>query len=85
MTDEDLDTVQDEDTAVRGGGYFAAGLIIGAMVGASAALLMAPDTGKGTRRRLQRRFHHLREEAASELRDAGRAARREFRRRIRDI
>lgn len=85
MTDENLDTAQDEDTAVRGGGYFAAGLIIGALVGASAALLMAPDTGRGTRRRLQRRFHKLRDEAASELRDAGRAARREFRRRIRDI
>lgn len=85
MTDENLDTAQDEDTAVRGGGYFVAGLIVGALVGASAALLLAPDSGKGTRRKLQRRFQDIREEAASELRDAGRAARREFRRRIRDI
>lgn len=33
---------------------FAAGLLLGAVIGAGAALLMAPDSGRKTRRRIRR-------------------------------
>lgn len=81
MNDEILDTEQPDDTAGRGGGPFVAGLIVGALIGASAALLLAPDSGKVTRRRLRRRLEDLREDAADELRDAG----KKLRRRLEDI
>ena len=76
MTDEILDTDQPDDTAGRGGGLFVAGLIVGALVGASAALLLAPDPGRITRQRLKLRLHDLREDAAEELRGAGKRLRR---------
>jgi gas vesicle protein len=76
MTDEILDTEQPDDTAVRGGGVFVAGLAIGALVGAAAALLLAPDSGRITRQRLKLRLHDLREDAVDELRDGGRKLRR---------
>jgi gas vesicle protein len=76
MTDEILDTEQPDDTAVRSGGVFVAGLAIGALVGAAAALLLAPDSGKITRQRLKLRLHDLREDAVDELRDGGRKLRR---------
>lgn len=80
MTDELLDTEQPDDTAGRGGGRFVAGLIVGAIVGASAALLLAPESGRITRRRLKLRLHDLQEGAAEELRSAG----KRFRRRLGD-
>lgn len=84
MTDELLDTDHDVDSQLGRGGYFAAGLALGALVGAVAALLLAPERGEVTRRRLTRQFRDLRDDAADELREAGRSAKREFRRRVRD-
>jgi len=83
VTDEILDTDHDDDTAISRGGYFFAGLVLGAVVGATAALLLAPERGEVTRRRLARQFRELRDDAADELREAGRSARQEFRRRVR--
>lgn len=67
----------------RAGGFFA-GLLLGAVVGAGLALLLAPERGRETRRRLSRRFRALRERAADEadalgdgLRSRGRRLRRE--------
>ena len=85
MTDEILDSEQSDDTAVRGGGYFVAGLVLGALLGASTALLLAPASGRSTRRKLRHRFEELRDDAAGEIRDASRAARRELRRRVKDL
>jgi hypothetical protein len=54
-------------------GLFAAGIAIGAILGASAALLWAPGTGDETRERIGRRLRHLRgdddvwDELAAEL------------------
>jgi hypothetical protein len=62
-------------------GLFAAGIAIGAILGASAALLWAPASGDETRARISRRVRHLRgdddvwDELAAELERA--AAERE--------
>lgn len=84
MSDELLDSDHDDDSSPSRGGYFAAGLALGALVGAAAALLLAPERGEVTRRRLARQLRELRDDAADELRDVGRSARREFRRRVRE-
>jgi gas vesicle protein len=43
---------------------FVAGMVFGALIGAGAALLMAPDSGKKTRKRLGRAADDLKESAA---------------------
>lgn len=83
MADKFLDGDADHDTLARGAGLFLTGLGLGALLGAAVALLYAPDSGGGTRRRLRRRFRTLRAAAADEWHDATRTARRELRRRLR--
>jgi gas vesicle protein len=48
---------------------FLSGLICGAAIGAGAALLMAPNSGKKTRKRLHRAGEDLRENAAERWED----------------
>jgi gas vesicle protein len=66
---------------------FALGMIIGALVGAGAALLMAPSSGEDTRRLLRRKarrlsaqggeaLHHVAEDAERTARDFARRGRR---------
>jgi gas vesicle protein len=43
---------------------FVSGLICGAAIGAGVALLMAPDSGKKTRKRISRAADDLREDAS---------------------
>jgi gas vesicle protein len=43
---------------------FMAGMVCGAVIGAGVALLMAPDSGKKTRKRLGRAADDLRESAS---------------------
>ena len=43
---------------------FLAGVVCGALIGAGVALALAPDSGRKTRRRLQRAAGDLRETAA---------------------
>jgi gas vesicle protein len=50
----------EEDTQVVG---FVAGMILGAAIGAGVALLLAPEPGKKTRKRLQKAAVDLRETA----------------------
>lgn len=52
------------------GRTFAAGLILGALVGAGLALLMAPQSGAETRRTLARRARRLADEARDRYDDA---------------
>ena len=55
-----------------GGGEFFAGLLIGAILGAGAALLMAPQSGEQTRQKLQERSVELKDkavDASSQARD----------------
>lgn len=64
---------------------FAAGLVLGAILGAGLALLFAPDRGDRTRRRLTRRLRQLRENAGKGIDHAGGRTRRELLRRRRQI
>src|SRR4051794_41465470 len=54
---------------------FAAGLVVGALLGASVALLFAPERGDRTRRSVRRRLERLREGAAEGLGRGGRLTR----------
>jgi gas vesicle protein len=68
------------------GRSFAAGLVIGALVGAGMALLLAPQAGEDTRRILARRARRLADDAHDRYDDARRRVRRarELRREARD-
>jgi gas vesicle protein len=69
----------------RGAGGFAAGVLIGALIGAGLALLFAPESGGKIRRRLGRRMRRWRERARNEIDDASRLARRDLTRRRRRL
>lgn len=87
MTDEELNNQlpEDADVGLREAGGFAAGLLVGALLGAAVALLFAPDRGSRTRGRLGRRLRRLRDDAAEELEDRGGRARRDLARRRRQL
>jgi hypothetical protein len=80
--DEDEDDEEDEEDmdSDRGGfgvAGFAVGLALGAVLGASVALLMAPAAGDVTRHRLQRRLRHARHIAEEKWDDLADRARKE--------
>ena len=52
----------------RGTGGFMAGVLLGAVLGAGIALLLAPEAGHHTRRRLGRQLRTLRKDARQKLR-----------------
>ena len=64
-----------------GVGGLIAGIVIGAFIGAGVALLLAPDKGARTRRRLGQRLSSVRDEAMQHLDDATLRARRDLLRR----
>jgi gas vesicle protein len=64
----------------RGGGGFVAGILVGAVLGAGIALLLAPDRGEKTRGRLRQRMHSLREDAREGIDRAGSLTKEELRR-----
>ena len=61
---------------------FAAGIALGALLGAAVALLFAPERGRITRDKLRRRLEDAREYAEDEFDDLRKRARKEIRRRI---
>jgi gas vesicle protein len=61
-------------------GAFIAGVVLGAFLGAGVALLLAPDSGPRTRRRLGRGVRSFGDRAIEELDDATREQRRRLRR-----
>jgi len=69
-----------------GGGVrtFAAGLLIGGLIGAGIALLVAPQSGEETRRSLARRARRLAEDARERYDDVKHQVRRARERRARD-
>lgn len=89
MADEDELALEPEShnhtDEASGTGGFAAGLIVGALLGASIALMFAPDRGDRTRRALRRKLHELREEAAEGLEQAGKITRKDVLRRRRRL
>lgn len=74
-TDIDLENGREESP-----GAFIAGMVLGAVLGAGVALMLAPEPGTRTRRRLGRRVRSLGDRAREEFDDATREPRRKLRR-----
>lgn len=70
----------DEARPRRSGG-FGLGLLVGAVIGAAVALLMAPEPGRVTRRRLRDRLAAARERVGEGIEDLDDRVRHEIRRR----
>ena len=84
--EQDLEPESENHVGQRAGpGGFAAGLVVGALLGASVALMFAPERGDRTRRAVRRRLEHLRDEAAEGLGRAGRITRKDVLRRPRQL
>jgi gas vesicle protein len=81
--DEPYPVEQPEGHPVAGG--FAAGLVVGVLLGAGIALLYAPDRGSRTRSNLSRRLRRLRDEAGAELERVGGRTRRDLQRHRREL
>jgi gas vesicle protein len=81
--DEDED-IEEEEAAPSGlgAGSFAAGLAIGALVGATVALLLAPAPGRVTRKKLKRHLEDARELAEEGIDELGRKAKREIKKHV---
>jgi hypothetical protein len=77
--EEELDELEDIGTA-RGVVGFIGGLMLGALIGAGVALLLAPDRGYVTRRRIRTRFEDVRDDAKDQIDDWRGSAEREFKR-----
>jgi len=77
----------DDPTEPRGGSGlgFLIGFVVGGLVGAGTALLLAPARGDVTRRRIGRRLRRLRDQAAERVGDVRDDAERELRRARRRI
>jgi hypothetical protein len=75
--DEEDEDDMDSERGSFGVAGFAVGLALGAVLGASAALLMAPAAGDVTRHRLRRRFRHARHIAEEKWDDLADRARKE--------
>jgi len=69
-----------EETRGRIGGFIA-GLLVGALVGAGAALLLAPESGLETRRRIGRLARDTRSNAEDRVEEWGGEAKRRLGRR----
>jgi len=87
-TDESAATTEASDVEApvrrrRSKASFAAGLVLGAMVGAAVALLLAPERGTDTRRRLRKRIRSVRDGAEERWQAIEAVARRELARRRR--
>ena len=73
---------QDDDMEDAGGsGAFIAGLVLGAALGAGAALLFAPQAGDRTRRQVGRRLREIRDDAGERVEEIADKGGRELRRR----
>jgi hypothetical protein len=68
LSDEELEEVLDVES-VSGAGLFAAGLLLGLIVGAGAVWLTAPARGDVTRRRMKRKLRDLRDDARDHIED----------------
>jgi gas vesicle protein len=78
--DEGEELLEDEGWSGGSGVGFLVGFVLGALVGAGTALLLAPDRGDVTRRRIGRRVRRLREGAVDRIEEVRDGAERELRR-----
>src|SRR3954470_15560078 len=80
-SDGQIETI---DSSRRPAG-FTAGLLLGVILGAAAALLLAPEEGQKTRGRLRRRVRSMSEDAREGIDRASARTRKELRRRKRRL
>jgi YtxH-like protein len=87
--DEEIEEIEGDGEEAGGShgalGFFG-GLVLGVLLGAGTALLLAPERGKITRRRIGRRVRRLRRDAqekVGDLRDDAEHELRRVRRRLR--
>jgi gas vesicle protein len=82
--DDEDEEFEDEAAAPRGlgAGSFAAGLAIGALVGATVALLLAPAPGRVTRKKLKRHLEDAKELAEDGIDELSRKAKREIKKHV---
>jgi len=94
LQDRDEDELDDGDEVVEtteseggrsGTLSFMAGMVLGALVGAGVALLMAPDRGSVTRRRLKKFVNRMRHDAKEQVDDWRDDVKAELKRRRRQI
>jgi gas vesicle protein len=90
MNSDDLSETPSNDAGVKTASAkraagFVAGMLFGAFLGATFALMFAPDRGEKTRGRFTQRIKALREEAREGIDRAGTRTRKELRRRQRRI
>lgn len=79
--EEELDEVEIYETDSASGIVgFLGGLVLGALIGAGVALLVAPERGDVTRRRIRTRLRDAGDEAKEQLDDWRNDAERELRR-----
>ncbi len=83
LTDDDLDLDDDLEEYGGGDGFavfrgFAAGLVVGALVGAGIAILVAPERGDVLRKRIGSGLRDIHEDARGQLGDWRDDARREL-------
>lgn len=68
--DEDAPEIGVDETRGWGAAAFVGGLVVGALVGAGVALLLAPESGEATRRRVRRKLEDVRDGAREQIEDA---------------
>jgi hypothetical protein len=84
--EEELDEVEIYETESASGIVgFLGGLVLGALIGAGVALLVAPERGDVTRRRLRTRLRDAGDDAKEQLEDWRDDAERELRRHRRKL
>lgn len=81
MANEPALVDDDEVVEPRSRANFGLGLLVGMALGAAAALLLAPESGRITRRRLRRGLSRVRERVGDQIEDLDDRVRREIKRR----
>ena len=66
--------MNDNDSRLNYLGTFLAGLVLGSLVGAAVAMLMAPSSGSDTRRQIREKSLELRAEAEHQMEEARKLA-----------
>lgn len=82
--DDDLEELVEAEGATSIVGFLS-GLVLGALAGAGIALLLAPERGDVTRRRIRKKFRDVSTDAREQFDDWKDDAGRELRRRQRQI
>ncbi len=73
---------------MKNAGYFIGGLLAGAAIGATIALLYAPQKGEDTRRQIKAKIHELEEELVKmrdKLKEKGGELKEDIKRKIQEI